>query len=117
MPTANVSELSGVALDWAVAKIELREHTLNDQQIVIWCDTVNWHPSSDWSQGGPIIERECIGIDTAPSLRSGGGPWIAWKDGEDGEDMIGADGPTPFVAAMRCFVASHLGDTVEVPEL
>ena len=28
-------------------------------------------------------------------------------------DLIG---PTPLIAAMRCFVASHLGDEVNVPE-
>ena len=26
------------------------------------------------------------------------------------------DGPTALIAAMRCFVASRLGDEVEVPE-
>jgi len=25
-------------------------------------------------------------------------------------------GPTPLIAAMRCYVASRLGDTVEIPE-
>ena len=25
-------------------------------------------------------------------------------------------GPTPLIAAMRCYVASKLGDEVEVPE-
>lgn len=25
-------------------------------------------------------------------------------------------GPTPLIAAMRCFVASKLGDEVEIPE-
>jgi hypothetical protein len=27
-----------------------------------------------------------------------------------------AQGPTPLIAAMRCYVASQLGDEVEVPE-
>jgi hypothetical protein len=26
------------------------------------------------------------------------------------------NGPTPLVAAMRCYVASKLGDTVEIPD-
>jgi hypothetical protein len=25
-------------------------------------------------------------------------------------------GPTPLIAAMRCYVAAKLGDTVEIPE-
>ena len=28
----------------------------------------------------------------------------------------GGEGPTPLIAAMRCFVASRLGDEVDVPE-
>lgn len=28
-------------------------------------------------------------------------------------DLIG---PTPLIAAMRCFVASRLGDEIEIPE-
>jgi len=31
------------------------------------------------------------------------------------EQVIGF-GHTPLVAAMRCFVASHLGDEVEIPD-
>lgn len=35
-------------------------------------------------------------------------------------DLIGPaldwDGPTPLVAAMRCLVASRLGDEVEIPD-
>jgi hypothetical protein len=31
-------------------------------------------------------------------------------------DLTRAEGPTPLIAAMRCYVASKLGDTVEIPE-
>jgi len=28
-----------------------------------------------------------------------------------------ASGPTPLIAAMRCFVASKVGDEVEIPDI
>jgi hypothetical protein len=63
------------------------------------------HPSTDWSQGGPIIERERISITHQV------GRWAAQTD-----DDLFAYGPTPLIAAMRCYVASKLGDEVEIPE-
>lgn len=68
-----------------------------------------WSPTTDWSQGGPIIERE--GVELVPDGR---GEWDAAIRGGDKDDV--AHGPTPLIAAMRCFVASSLGDTVQVPE-
>jgi hypothetical protein len=29
---------------------------------------------------------------------------------------IQTDGPTPLIAAMRCYVASKLGDEIDIPE-
>lgn len=84
-------ELRGSALDWAVAKCEGRTDICLDY-------------STDWSQGGPIIERE--GIDTYQS-----GVWVAEIGGKHT-----TEGPTPLIAAMRCFVASRLGDEVNIPE-
>ena len=87
------SELAGAALDWAVAKCEGLLHddgTVSDY----------WQPSELWEQAGPIIERERI----------------SWAD--YGKFFKAGDyrGPTPLIAAMRCFVASKLGDEVEIPE-
>lgn len=97
------SELTGAALDWAVAK----------------CEGVTWtafpgytyqhgegHYSTNWAQGGPIIEREKIQIK-----ENGFGHWFA-KIGK-GNWMRG---PTPLIAAMRCYVASKLGEDVSIPE-
>jgi Protein of unknown function (DUF2591) len=97
------NELSGAALDWAVAK----------------CEGVIYHGpawtkySTDWAQGGPIIEREGINLDNYAKNPK----WSAWTpapDRESGEAQ--AYGPTPLIAAMRCYVASKLGDEVEIPE-
>lgn len=64
---------------------------------------------ADWSQGGPIIEREGIAL-----CKSGYG-WIASLDGPNEKEIKG-DHHTPLVAAMRAYVASRLGDEVEVPD-
>jgi hypothetical protein len=70
-----------------------------------WLD--GFEPSTDWAQGGPIIERELIGL--VPPLDERG-----WAAATDKTEF--SYGPTALVAAMRCYVASKLGDDVDVPE-
>jgi len=143
------SELTGPALDWAVAKCEgLQEcmvfgrGSVKDGGFAVpnnhggytpvllknthdkWfkqCDgypwdrdQVIWQPSTDWSQGGPIIEREAHNL----FKHNGGTEWCcACNVPREGYvAIITADGPTPLIAAMRCYVASKLGDEVEIPE-
>jgi len=110
------SELTGAALDWAVAKCEpddtVRTYFDEDTGEKLchddW-DVPEFSPSTDWAQGGPIIERECI------DLQYQGGETDVWA-----ADMFNADsmvyGDTPLIAAMRCYVASKLGDEVELPK-
>jgi hypothetical protein len=97
------SELSGVALDWAVAKCE---DTLLDSTL--------YEYSIDWAWGGPIIERESIGLI---ETEVGSGEWEAckWLSADKHIPLI-KSGPTPLIAAMRCYVASRLGDEVNVPD-
>lgn len=108
------SELQGIALDWAVAKCAGRE--LHRSRSGRWMTArygefnprhgAPWYsPSTDWRQGGPIIERERI------ELEHDGFAW--WARITADEDF---HGPTPLIAAMRCFVASKLGDEIEVPK-
>ena len=107
------SELTGAALDWAVAKLE--GDMVPDGGVMI--QTWPFY-SSDWSQGGPIIEREKIDLRWDVTLENTDGHWIAewWPDEEDDSRIWGfCSGPTPLIAAMRCYVASKLGDEVEVP--
>ena len=100
------SELSGAALDWAVAKCEGEEVRLEKGQLeALWTDN-GYKPSTYWAQGGPIIEREKIGF-SYDTERMG---WSAFF--YDGDDVFGG---TPLIAAMRCYVASKLGEEVEVP--
>lgn len=104
-------ELTGAALDWAVAKCENVEPDENNKPI--WFGDgdarVEYTPSTNWAQGGPIIEREGISLDrVSDSL------WVATR--LEGISVSEEDGPTPLVAAMRCYVASKLGDDIDVPE-
>jgi hypothetical protein len=102
------SELQGAALDWAVMKCEVG----NDIDYV-WKHVID--TTIDWAQGGPIIEREkCI----ATLERLNGGSWRVQAPYDRAQDRPGPYyyGPTPLIAAMRCYVSSKLGDEVEIPE-
>lgn len=87
------SELTEADLDWAVSQIEGKYR----------------YYSTDWAYGGPIIERErilldLVGPDDDPEWEGRiVGVWMEY-------------GPTPLIAAMRCYVGSKLGNEVEVPE-
>lgn len=117
------SELSGAALDWAVAKaegIELSNGCYNRLKVDGRMSAgqkmlTPYNPSTDWSQGGPIIEQEIISVshDTAGQTIE----WAAWTPApiRDEAEAFGY-GPTPLIAAMRCYVASKLGDDVRIPE-
>jgi hypothetical protein len=98
------NELSGAQLDWAVAKCEGNDG--------VWYETdkdpIPFTPSTDWAQGGPIIERERIDV------MWGGDRWCAYTMTPDGETQLQTEGPTPLIAAMRGYVLSKLGFEVEV---
>lgn len=92
------NELTGDALDWAVAKCEgLRTYV----EVV-----EGFKPSTDWMQGGPIIEREKITWDGMAARI-----FVPERN-----CSICVYGPTTLIAAMRCYVASKLGDDVEIPD-
>jgi len=94
------SELTGAALDWAVAQCEYFpvRYGFDDN-----CPEY----STNWAQGGPIIERENIEVFRRDEK------WFAYSSLSKPQDFYGR---TPLEAAMRCFVAGHFGDEVEVPE-
>lgn len=74
-----------------------------------------WRPSTDWSQGGPIVEREKIGITYHDERDEWEVPnWGAWPTQTDDRQEV--MGETALIAAMRCYVASKLGDEVEIPD-
>lgn len=122
------AELTGAALDWAVATAAgypvispsapwRNKHGAHGPAQVMVADTkrktachYDFRPSECWAQGGPIIEQEGLWTRRArPNL------WVCRVELEEYWSE-GVEGPSPLIAAMRCYVASKLGDEVEIPE-
>jgi hypothetical protein len=117
------SDLTGVALDWAVAKCEGVEHSMEVNRMGSLSFDAGLHPyiadldkpgryqiynpSTNWCRGGPIIEREKICLEHA--ITEGNSRWAATAY------LAEEYGPTPLIAAMRCYVATKLGDTISIP--
>ena len=90
------SELTGNALNWAVNHAEGLTGILAP---VNYC--------GKWEHGGPIIEREMIGLQR-------------WNAEFEWAADIGGDfyqyGETPLIVAMRSYVMSKFGDNINIPE-
>ena len=116
------NQLTGAALDWAVVKCECDmpapfksiPAVLNGTVRVFRGDmglhSAPISPSTNWAQGGMIIEREWIEI-----CRLNNGEWRGQWYEQATEKIHREYGDTPLIAAMRCYVASKLGDEVEIP--
>jgi len=115
--------MQGAALDWAVAKCEGKNGVLHDDGITrcivaaapsgVYKGT--YRPSTNWAQGGPIIEREKISLEYLFGAGDGGADvWVATRI--EGSSISEEQGQTPLIAAMRCYVAACLGDTIDLPE-
>ena len=107
------SELTGAALDWAVAKVISRAAEWDSSSGLLWFESSGhewlvWSPSSDWEQGGPLLDKYNV--------------WLSDDEGEAvaschphvNEFIHGAS--TRLIAACRAIVQSQLGNTVDVPE-
>jgi hypothetical protein len=135
-------DLTDAALDWAVAVCEDRkivhdpmsfgDHT-SEGGYWIWEDhgvanpkTIyakigrQYSPSTIWAQGGPIIDREITKV-----FRNVGGTFTAQIRHEESHPRVShkvlagwtnCSGPTALTAAMRCYVASEMGDEIDVPD-
>jgi hypothetical protein len=120
-----VSELEGDLLDAAVAMAEGYEVVLANEAAygVRFAARggsrgrpyfVIDHYSTVWNDGGPIIDREQIGVWSERYDDS----WMAAFNVEVGPNWNAEHqsfGPTPLIAAMRAFVTSRYGEEVELP--
>ncbi|UIF90939.1 phage protein NinX family protein [Cupriavidus sp. UYPR2.512] len=112
------SDLEGALLDYWVARAEGIEHPPYLRAMAPGCvlvpretesdgalcrDWVAYQPSLDWAVGGPILDRERIGVMPR------NGEWAAWSSGE--MDPNGA-GETALIAGMRAYVSSRFGKEV-----
>jgi hypothetical protein len=103
------SELTGAALDWAVTKCEGYDSSVGEGEV--WG---MWGWATCWGQGGAIIQREGISVLMVgwDSVDAGLPVWEATSYSSR-EVLLGN---TPLIAAMRCYVASVMGDEIDVPE-
>ena len=104
------NELKGDALDWAVATATGNMRWDDDRLCFLTKHDHDFAPSTDWAQGGPIIEREIAKIE-----RFSDALWEATAYTKDAQDIV-QSGPTSLIAAMRCYVASKLGDNIDIPK-
>ena len=111
------SDLVGVSLDWAVAKslnTLPKAYLIGENFKNLHADSeTRVHYSTNWALGGPIIEREKIAFTCEDFLNVPNRRWLANIHGSKLIDM--EFGPTHLIAAMRCYVASKLGEEVDVP--
>jgi len=108
------SELTGAALDWAVMHCEYPDNSIAFffKLRALHALHSSFYYSTNWAQGGPIIERE--GIDVLVEQRDLK-VWAA-EIYHGSKGYTRQRGSTPLSAAMRCYVASKLGDEVEIPK-
>ncbi len=138
------SDLIGPALNWALGKalglpVEICQifqyGRPNGRHYISIGETdrdgaeVDFDPSQEWSQGGPLIEYYWVELQNGSNLPPdlwGACMWSGtdadlwgacmWSGTDAGVPLGEGRGPTPLVAATRCIVASKLGDEVDVPE-
>ena len=110
-------DLIDAALDWAVAESQqmhvifwgITKDIHKVPEVQIYHPNLEWvtyKPSTNWSQGGPIIEKNDIAIDKCSEV------WCSSMN----DKPIAFYHPTPLIAAMCCYVVSKLGDTVKIPK-
>jgi len=122
MALVKFSDLSGACLDWAVAQCEARSEKEKEENFNLPCLVSHFKPSSDWSQGGPIIEREKLSFSAwlRPAWEELEGPWIWACAPATGADLETTSrngyGNVPLLAAMRSYVGSKMGDEIEIPD-
>ena len=117
------AELTGELLDYWVARAE--GWTFGPQHKTLECDVWRdadgcivgmipaqaFQPSVNWSNGGPILQRE---MDNVRLNRFDSRPQYAWIASHAGSGGLEHRGASPLEAAMRAYVASKFGD--EVPD-
>jgi hypothetical protein len=128
MIEVKTAELSGAALDYAVAVVlgaygqetgssvlrESKHWVIPGFEPVRWDD---WTPSTDWSQGGPLIHKYQIEFSANPEDNHAMYASLsAWRRYGKSHRTRWSAGQGHLIAACRAIVASVLGETVSVPK-
>lgn len=126
-----VSNLVGAALDWAIAVSECGgvliypeggqfppagSVSFNDDDLTLWLNDgergeESWLPSTDWGQGGLLIDKYHGTTQYIPRL-----PADQCYVGGPAGSGVWCYGPTALIAFCRGLVKHKLGDTVQVPK-
>jgi hypothetical protein len=118
MVKVKTAELEGAALDWAVGASLNGSKLVGELPGLEWGSSIlgnikrgAWSPSTEWSQGGPLIAEYRV------SLEDIGIGWIATPRccTSASGSMTPQENDSLLVAACRAIVAAKLGDVVEVP--
>lgn len=72
-----------------------------------------WAPSTDWRQGGPIIQDAAITVEPEGEVGRDQS-WSAGCDDNFSRAKGWSIGPTLLVAAMRYFVRTKLGESIDL---
>jgi len=123
MKTIKIAEATEAQIDYLVAKEEGYDCQFDDEVSGPWLapregylhdekPLSRFRPSTDYDQGMPILERKRIGINPWANA----GEWQAKIYNSAGRTLHMQFGPSMLIAGLRCFLASKLGDTVEIPE-
>jgi hypothetical protein len=113
-----VNELNGAALDWAVAKCEGVEFEIVDGSVLVpdedgVDEPYRYSPTTSWNDAQRIIDQEDINVRYRVGVNVS-----ATINGQFEQTVGYAERPNPvLLAAMRCYVASQLGDEVDVPNV
>lgn len=117
------SDLIGPALDWTVAKAErvtLSEaswrYQLEAHGCIVTPQKRELRYSTDWSQGGPLIEKYRIEFSINEDTYEVGASLLAWRSFGKSHRTRWSKGSSHLIAACRAIVAAKLGDQVDVPD-
>lgn len=141
MIEVKTADLTGQALDWAVAiAVHGKVYVYPEGGLCPPEDTISlneddgtmrvnsggfhpkdsWSPSTDWSQGGPLIEKYQVSLNPESHNGAEGSEmserWYAnvYYDGGDEYSTDFCD--TALIAACRAIVGTAFGDSVKVPK-
>ena len=114
-----VSEIKDAALDWAVGEATERNPRIYEGRVIVdvkhddFSLGLAFTPSTQWGQGGPLIDQfsPSFTIEIEPSSGFQVVARIATKNG-----LALGVASSYLVAAMRAIVAAVLGEQFEMPD-
>ncbi len=116
MNRVRTADLIGKQLDWAVAQAEAIVNPADAPQIEAMFQQGRYTPSTNWSQGGPFMEREQMQVRLYIGHEY---PWFVETRPYGRNHRAGRNygqGVTLLEAVTRCFVAATLGPEITLPE-